>query len=388
MRILTLSTSIFALTLGGGTAFAQEASLSSGISSDSAAASAAGLLVSESVANGPTDRPLGSNLVPHIQLQASAGEKTASLTWSFNISSSRVNRLAYTQFSMSVETSVDDAEGDTQLFGLRGFSGGTEVKLSLTHFFGNIRIPDARGLQEDNQLIAATTAICEADIRLTQEQRSNGCSEDDANYPGISAAIERHNLPGLAAHIRRRFAPVFPFLGVEIGGNQDRYNFLDRTAFAMDKVSRFGFDATLFGGVLFTRSLTSITGSFTYSRRYEAQRSVTICQAINPTQQQCLTGADGRPDENRRAILAVELRHAFRTGVGTLPRFAIAPEFSIDLHNNSYAIDVPIYLAQASNGQLRGGVRLGYVNQRDGNGGREGEFSVGVFVGVPFKLFR
>jgi hypothetical protein len=395
MRILTLSTSILALVLCESSALAQGTGQSAGSTSgapegtsETVAAEVTRDLVENGVASGPTDRLLASNPAPTIQLLASAGEKTASLTWSFRLSPGTNQRLSYTQFSLSVETSVDDPAGDTELFGLRGFAGGTEVTLNLFHMFGNMpAIPEAE-LRADEAAIQLASRNCHEDDKIPPARRAEICDEDQADYPGISAAIERHNRPALAAHIQRHFPTAFPFLGVEVGGNQDNYNYLNRTAFSIGKVSHFGYGATLYGGLLFTRSLTSLTGSFTYSRRYQARRSITLCQGINPTQQQCLTGADGPPGVERQAIAAIELRHAWGGRDGSLPRFAIAPELSYDFNNHSYAIDVPIYLAQASNGQLRGGVRLGYVNQPDGNGGRNGDFSLGVFVGVPFTLFR
>jgi hypothetical protein len=74
--------------------------------------------------------------------------------------------------------------------------------------------------------------------------------------------------------------------------------------------------------------------------------------------------------------------------MGEFAKFAIAPQFSYDLVGDAYGVDVPFYLVGDGKGKLRGGFRLGYTNQKKADGGRDDDISLGVFLGVPFSVFR
>jgi len=308
MRILFLSSSALALLVGEGSALAQQQGPASAPPTPAATAS---LDINRVASGGPNDRALGAAALPEIQLLASADDKVASLAWTFSTSPAG-DGLSYSQFSLRLATSIQDKEGDNELLGLTGFPGGTELKLNFTQFFGHTRSPEGAALENENGIIEQAVSVCQNDPALNAARRAQVCNLDNPDSPGVSDLIWRYNRDRFDEFNRGRFAPVFPFVGVEIGANQDRFSYLDRAAFSLSKVSRFGYSGTLFGGAIFTHSLTSVTGSFTFSRRYNAHGPVTLCQTINATQQQCLTGPDGRPDVSRHTVIALELRHAFR----------------------------------------------------------------------------
>lgn len=52
-----------------------------------------------------------------------------------------------------------------------------------------------------------------------------------------------------------------------------------------------------------------------------------------------------------------------------------------DAKSHVWGVDVPIYLIPNANGALIGGLDLGWTSYKNA-------FSVGVFVGVPFGVFR
>jgi hypothetical protein len=152
---------------------------------------------------------------------------------------------------------------------------------------------------------------------------------------------------------------------------------------------RFGYGGTVFGGALLGRGLTAVSASYTYRRQYEEQNPITLIQPIAGTNlSRELTGADGPPERGTQSILGLQFRHAFPTPIGRNAQLAISPELSVDLKNEAWSIDFPFYFATDSEGKLRGGVRGFYLNQRDLMDGRRGDFTLGLFVGVPFSVFR
>ncbi|HYJ31031.1 MAG TPA: hypothetical protein VEW25_11910, partial [Allosphingosinicella sp.] len=50
-----------------------------------------------------------------------------------------------------------------------------------------------------------------------------------------------------------------------------------------------------------------------------------------------------------------------------------------DINNDVVGIEAPIYLFQAGDGNLRGGIRFGWDSEED-------DVRAAVFIGVPFDL--
>lgn len=345
------------------------------------------------VANGPTDRALGSSIVPQLQLTASADEKRVEFAWSFARSeTATTDRLFYDQFTFKVATELDKDDTKTTLLDLDGFPGGTELKLNYTRFSGAISYPK-QGLQRqlDDEAVKIAQKRCE-------EKYSGGppaTIAKNCDFTGgrlqnesKSSLIETY-APELFDRTYAFYYPNTPFrfYGVEAGANQDIYKYLDRNTFTVKKASKYGFSATVFGGFLWINHSSSFTASFTYARRYEAQAPVSLCQAINATQTQCLTAPDGAPATSRSAVFTVDGRKSFGFEPGAR-HYAIAPSVSYDVKNRVFGVDAPFYLASDGEGKLRGGVRVGYVNAPKIGGGREDDATIALFVGVPFSLFR
>lgn len=175
-------------------------------------------------------------------------------------------------------------------------------------------------------------------------------------------------------------APTF-FFGGEGTVSHKNYSFLDRTAFAIDDVNRTGYQASAFAGVIGGTGTWSLRAGFSHSRSYRDARKIELCQPVGGgNQTQCLSGPDGRPIRRQSTVLSLEGRHLFQVGGSLIPAIGIAPEFAYDFESDEFSIDVPIYLAGAQ-GSLTGGVRVGYSSDGD-------ETVIGLFVGVPFTVFR
>lgn len=350
--------------------------------------------------DGPLDRSLKSAPRPEIQLLATETDKVVSLGWSYSLSPSPYdgapssNELSFDQFSLNLTTAID-SDGETQLFGIDGFSGGTEVKLSWTRFWGKIGDPQI-DLESDAGVALIEAALetakqaCREHFRgSSSDEIVKNCDEESEDFVGVNAFIERYNF-GSFAEVHNVTFPnaVFPFLGIEVSGNQDNFSYLDTTAFSIESDSKFGYNAGIFGGILLANSPTSLSAGFNYSRRFKKQSDITLCQNISPTREQCLTAANGKPSVKKAAVFSLEARHAFGLNKGKPAQFAIAPEFAYDIKNEAYSIDVPLYFFPDDKNQLKGGIRATYTNERDAMkpGMRKDDFTLGLFVGVPFSL--
>lgn len=331
-------------------------------------------------ANGPNDRFLKSSPTPDLQFIASSEDKIASLSWTLDISGVQTGkRLAADHLTITAASDLDSSH-EAKILGLDGFSGGTEIALSYIHYSTEA---DLNGTEKPEVERARESCL-----------NANGDKDDVAqlcdpySFPtGVSMFVLRYYPQGLRSMIKAALPGNVDFYGVRVAASQIDFTYLDRAAFTTRDQSRLGFKATAFGGVLLGLGQSALTGSFTYGRRYAENDPVTLCQPITTPQTQCLTNADGAPVRKDKAIVAVEARHGFGAAVGQFATLAIAPQVSVDLKSKAFSLDVPVYFVGDGTGKLRGGVRGVYLNRRDGTGGREDDFTLGLFVGVPFSVF-
>lgn len=176
-------------------------------------------------------------------------------------------------------------------------------------------------------------------------------------------------------------APTW-FYGVEATANHKNFSWLDRTAFALKEDGKLGYEGTVFGGVIGGSGMWSIRASLSHTRSYKAKDPIEFCRPVGGAgETECLDGEDGAPDRNKTNVFAVEGRRLFPLKLGPIQYVGVAPEWAIDIDTGDFSVDVPIYFAPNNEGQLSGGVRIGYASE-------ENEFAFGLFVGVPFTVFR
>ncbi|MEG3148011.1 hypothetical protein U1839_25455 [Sphingomonas sp. RT2P30] len=335
--------------------------------------------LASSVANGANGSPLKSTPTPDLQFVASAKDKVGSLAYTLDLSRSSNGRyLSADQLSITASTALDD-DGNSELVALDGFSNGTEVKLSYTHFGSRM---DLNG--EEKSEVAEARRRC-----LEIPGNSATVCNPYAYKTGVSSFVAKYYPGGLDSLLDHVLPGSVWFAGLAFTGNQASYKYLDRTSFAALKTSHFGYGGTLFGGLLFGHGQTSLIGSFDYRRKYKAADPVEVCQPVTGTvQTQCITLADGAPIRSTHEIFGLEFRHAFPVSIGSFARLAIGPRVLTDVSNHSYSVEFPIYFVGDGTGKLRGGIRAVYLNEKAKTGGREDSLAAGVFVGVPFSAFR
>ncbi|MFZ1566996.1 hypothetical protein [Sphingorhabdus sp.] len=348
--------------------------------------------VHSGIANGSADRALFAADGPQLEVSATEEDKKGTLSWAFSGGSIDKGAFKSDSFLLQVSTAFDGSVDQKPLFGLKGFANGTDVSLGYTFFWGKIGDPSSDTVQSEDAAAQKKIAIrncIKRNIGADPKDIAKKCDPDHADFDGSEATfLEEYNPKGF----ERVYGYHFPektikFGGIKVTGNQAKYAYFDKVAFVENSDTKFGYEATIYGGVLLTESPTSFTGSLTASRKYEANDPITICQPINATQTQCITGPDGAASRNKALIGAFEVRHAFSFGKDNKARLAVAPEISYDIENKAFAVDVPLYLFPDNKGALKGGVRFGYTNTKDALGKRDGDFQLGLFFGVPFSIF-
>jgi hypothetical protein len=340
--------------------------------------------IQESVANGPGYRSHKTTGSPEFQLVASDDKKVASLSLTMDVSGMPAeggDKLNSTMLTLTASTELASS-GPTSFGDLNGLANGTEVKLSLTHYESRFTPQDLNFAAVD----AARTACLSKPA--PNPEAPPECRPDE--YPGgVTAFVMEYNPKQVRSFVDSVLPGPVIFYGVEGKASQAKFDYLDQVAFTQKKASRFSFSAGLFTGAILNSGNTSLGGSLTWARQRKAQDPITLCQAINAIPQtQCITAAAGLPKLKEKLIVAGEVRHAFSASMGNFAKFAIAPQFSYDLLSDAYGVDVPIYLAGDGKGKLRGGIRAGYTNEKKVGGGRDDDFTLGVFLGVPFSVFR
>jgi hypothetical protein len=346
---------------------------------DTAESDALRTALASSVANGPNDSPLKSSPTPDFQLVAASTDKVASVSWTLDVSGqSPRGRLNADQLTLTASAKLDDS-GDSSILGLDGFNNGTEIKLAYTHYNTAVNLS---GREKDPVRVARQNCLA------SLISKASDC--DPYKYgTGVSTFVSKWNPTGLRPLLDEVLPQSVLFYGLNFTGNQASYKYLDRTLFSTKKDDHFGFGAGIFGGVLLGHGETSITGSFDYRRSYDESDPITLCQSLSgTTQTQCITAADGAPSQGTKALFGLELRHAFPVGVGHFASFALAPRFTADVENDAYSLALPLYFVGDDTGKLRGGIRGVYLNKKATEGGRDTDFTLGLFVGVPFSAFQ
>ena len=81
------------------------------------------------------------------------------------------------------------------------------------------------------------------------------------------------------------------------------------------------------------------------------------------------------PNQTENLLLSLETR-------SNLGGLAFSLRGTHDFNNDNTGIDLPIFLVADQEGNLNGGIRLGWTNVDD-----DSDLNLGVFIGSNFNLF-
>ena len=288
-----------------------------------------------------------------------------------------------TSFSISASTTLKAEQKSKTILNLNGFSGGSSFGLHLTHSWSK----QASGADVSSELRSAgANAIAECkkqNADLVAADLEKVCTFDNG---GMGAFTARYNPEGFHKALKAQFVhPITPFVGFDLEGNQDKFEYLDRPSFSLKSESKFGYEARIYAGGLLRDHPVGFRIAVTFARKFDETDPVNLCQATSvPGQTQCLEGADGAPTPTNQRTVGGQLFLSFAPDAIGAPKFAVAPRVTYDWNSKVLEVDAPLYLVRTSERQLSAGVRMSYTSEPDtANGGRKTDFQVGFFVGVP-----
>lgn len=338
------------------------------------------------VVGSPNDRTtLGP--VSSVELRSTTGSGQATLRLSaenhFGCRTSNENEVRAVSQILTASASAPFGSGAERvdLATLDGFANDFRLKIGFVH-------RDFGFIDRTAEIQATVAAALEACV--TPSKRFSECN-DELNEMGRSAFI-------------RSYTPRFDFSAIDNAGFQSGYALGINASLAYDdfkfinldtampvETSRVGFGVGGSGSLIWPRAGRSLTLGYEYQRAYKNRPNRAFCPLApegGAAFITCSIGPGGEPARTNRSLLSLEFRQRFASfNNGIFGGAAIAPQFTYNLEEDRFGIDVPLYLVADANGGLTGGLRFGYISE-DEDEEEDEEFILGIFVGVPFSIFN
>ncbi len=289
-----------------------------------------------------------------------------------------------TNISFTGSATLKDQQNDKTLLSLNGFTSGTSFGVHFAHSWSTLGKGDGVTTVTDESYKKAVE-ICLADPhnqQLNKTEKDKECSDKnggEGNFVGL------YYPQGFNDSIKLQFKnSVTPFVGFDLTGNQDSYEYLDRPTFSLKKQKHIGYEARAYVGGLSRDHPIGARLSVTFARKYDEGDPINLCQTTSvPGQTQCLNAADGAPTLAEQRTVGAQVFWAFGNDSHQAPRFGFAPSVSYDWNNHVFEATAPLYFARNKDRELSGGVRVNYIDAPDPAGGRKSDLSIGLFIGVP-----
>jgi hypothetical protein len=249
--------------------------------------------------------------------------------------------------------------------------GGKSAQLTLT------QVRDLPACNRTGQLEFAATFSAPFD-----SDEGRGDLINDRGIPGglaaelsVTASISPpRDLSANDGFLDTKYLILQATAGFEI----DDFKYRDPITFASAEERRTGFG---FSGSIgrMPNGTTFYAAGFRYERRYEAPDARILCQTPSAVPIECVQAAFGPPEREVDATLFGLFRRLSPLGENIPLAFELRASY--DFAGDVAAIQLPLYVFLDSNSRYRAGVIAGWDSESD-------DVSVGLFVGIPFDLFR
>lgn len=167
------------------------------------------------------------------------------------------------------------------------------------------------------------------------------------------------------------------FFGASGSLGDEDFSVLNRNDFLVETVSRNPWEVKGYAGLIGPDLNWSARASIAYGSSFEAAEDAEFCQMEMDDEPDCITGPDGNPIRDNSGRVALEGRVLFDLAKGN--GIGFAPEVTYDLEEEDWIVEAPIYFSPNKEGQLTGGIITRYESD-------DNDFSVGLFIGVPFSV--
>ena len=377
----------------------------------------------------PNDRTLSGFHASSLQITTEQGDTTVSAALSFDLgdyqpeNKVKADRDGFyivrrTKVGITASVPIDGDGTASRLFYGDNLVTGSKLKLSVTHFtahlgtgVGSLQIVvDAMSKCVEQSFAADETVgdtyqtlmtalsqsgpggtmTYDSAFRRAEASGAGGKKIANACYPtvGVDRAyqtpislIEKY-IPSRAQEFRKGFIhdnARMTFLGADASMGRDDHTYLDRTNFKLLTKPRTSWEVAIYAGWINADARFSLRGRLVYGQNFVDNDEAEICRTVSiPAGPECIKGPDGSQMRKRSGLVSVEARQLVTMNDRTT--IALAPQVTYRSEDHNLGVEVPIYLAPDSKGQLSGGLKAAYNSKGD-------EFSIGIFVGVPFSIF-
>ena len=325
----------------------------------------------------------------NVEIVAGTGEGKATLTISDDFESGP------TTWNLSFATPVNKDGSPSEFANLDGLSNAVRTTFQLSWFLGE---PDS--FEPLSEFSKVTNALCIEAAKLRGLKNPKSYVDDkcgDATDSGDSFFALAENETGTrptkketqrALRLLERRYDCISWAGVDKANcnkiftiisasgtvGTESFDFFDTDVMEKATTRETVWSAELSAAFLHIPSAWLYRLAYRREEAFKAADSQIFCNMANSGDQltcQQLPGAP--PADNDKDVITLEARRSWK-------RAGIAPKVSFDLETDVTGIEVPVFLAPNEDGQLTGGLVFGWRDDND-------ELTLGLFVGVPFKMY-
>ena len=329
--------------------------------------------VSSLSAGAPLANP--GNLTKSAQVQAVKGSSSASIKYASIRSFSEGDDLAvFNTLSVTGSAPLNRNGDDTTIANLDGLTNGASIEFGFTQF----RAVEKRSAKTVISKVTELDAVCKNvyEARKTKEgtavpDKNDGCdsnlvrtygsAEDIHAYESIFWKLDRSGFRWLWG-------------GTAKLGYQD-YEFLTADSTTKQKRNETPWAAGIWGAVQPGDVPWLLLLNAQYQKAFKEGDNGAVCPVPTPLGSTvCATGAINAPKEITKKLLTLEVR-------GRLDELGLSLSVTRDFEAKVTGVDLPIYFVADKDGKLTAGVKAGWRSDT-----KKG--SLGVFVGIPFGLYK
>ena len=328
----------------------------------------------------------------NVEILAGIGEGKASLSIGNKLKSGP------TAWSLTFSSPVNKDGSPSEFANLDGLSKAVRTKFSLSWVIGEPTHADAAQIQSLNQ---ADDRLCDDVAQLLgktgadlQSFKNGRCSDNDSEGRGIfDLTTDERRRVRASDSLRARFRELernydcilwaakdspdcskyFTVVNASATLGSQSFEFFNTDNAEKSKTRKTVWSGELSVAALHIPSAWLYRLAYRREHGYKASDDQLFCdpaQTGGPLVCQKLAG--GPPTKDDKDIITLEARRNWGS-VG------LAPKISFDLESDVTGVELPVYLVRNKDGQLTGGLVVGWRNDRD-------DVTVGVFVGTPFKF--
>jgi hypothetical protein len=361
--------------------------------------------------NGDVNKP-GMNTANSFQLNAASASNQATLSLSDQSKQEGRNNWNWSLTLSSPIATGDATNGgtsstNTKVATLDGLANGFQAKFKFGGFYviadtvSNVP-PAAQAIQD------RAVAACQAKQPATTPPAKGNANPNSNAPPGPGNTntnpcdpIKYQKGPGSFildytnrdSYDQYEMAITIPHAGLlamdyglqsAVGYNM--FTFYNAKTLAKSTQNSEPWSAGLYVGVMpalgnYRQNPGMITLAANYQDVYKAKMSNTMCNSA-ASGISCATGSFGAPTHTEKYLLSINWAQQFQLPLpGKSYPVGIDPQVTYDAKSGVLGVDVPIYFIPDSNGALIAGLDVGWTADTHA-------FSIGLFVGVPFGLFK